>query len=92
MERTAASLLLFSRATRTPDLSPIHAPQTYVGYIPIQETWDPSPSFWKTVLRVLFAGFHSVRLEEREQFQKLRSPFPTHEFLEGKSEPWFFYI
>ena len=65
MERTAASLLLFSRATRTPDLGPIHAPQTYVGYIPIQETWDPSLSFWKTVLRVLFAGFHSVCLEER---------------------------
>ena len=41
MERTAASLLLFSRATRTTDLGPIHAPQTWVGHIPTSEAWVP---------------------------------------------------
>ena len=61
-------------------------PQTWgLGHILTPKTWAPHSG---TVLRVLFAGKTVsneiyVRLEERELFQKLRSPLPTHTSFSG---------
>ena len=65
--------------TRTPDLCRPHTNTRELGPIPL--FMEDSPEGFVC----LIPSTVSV-LKREEQFQKLRSPFPTHEFLEGKSQ------